>query len=148
MSDIGILAAVEEEIITAISTPAIVVGMPVLASMSPQDLIDRDSLKSPAVGVIYLGTTKTIQYAVGSRRLRATTKWRIAVSSTNLKGTASARKDVYSILEGIRNQLHYLHSAQSPRACYLFLEEQCPDTQSQGKIVAYADFTLDLILGN
>lgn len=147
MSDSGTLAAVQAEIVAALSSPAIVTGMPVLPAMSLEDLINKQSLRTPAIGIIYLGTTNVTVYSVGSRNVRATTKWRIAISHINLRGTQDARTEVYSILEKVRDQLHFTKSALSPKACYLFQEEQCPDTQPEGKIVAYQDFHLDLILG-
>src|ERR1035437_2165260 len=120
----------------------------VLPSMSLDNLIQRDSLRLPAIGVIFNGTTGATPYAVGSRKLRATTKWRIAVACQNLRGTQYARQDAYALLEGIRDQLHYTHSARSPKAAFMLEEDFCPDSQPEGKITAYADFTLALILGN
>lgn len=147
MSDSGTLAAVQAEIVAALSSPAIQAGMPILPAMSLDDLINKQALRTPSIGIIYLGTTNVTVYSVGSRQVRATTKWRIAIANTNLRGTQDARSDVYSILEKVRDQLHYYRSSQSPKALFLFQEEQCPDTQPEGKLVAYADFYLDLILG-
>lgn len=148
MSDSGILANVQSEIVTALTTQPIIVGMPVLPAMSLEDLINKQSLSTPAIGIIYLGSTKAVQYSIGSRHFRVTTKWRIAISSKNLRGTQDARSDVYSILEKVRDQLHFYKSAQAPKCAFLFIEEFCPDQFPEGKIVAYADFSLDLILGN
>src|ERR1035437_945798 len=147
MSDSGTLAAVQAEIIAALSSPAIQAGMPNLPALSLEDLINKQALRTPAMGIIYLGTTNAMVYAIGSRMLRATTKWRVAISNSNMRGTQDARQDTYALLEKVRDQLHFSRSAQSPKALLLFQEEQCPDNQPEGKIVAYQDFYLDLILG-
>jgi len=120
----------------------------VIPSMSLNDLINKDSLRSTAIGVLFLGTTNITEYAIGVRRLRATTKWRVAVSVTNLRGSQYARQDAYSILENIRDQLHFYTSAYIPKAKFLLQEEQTPNDQPEGKIVAWADYSLDVILGN
>lgn len=145
MSDVGIYAAVQAEIISALSSPTIATD--VLPSMSMDNLIQKDNLRTPSIGIIFLGTTNAVPYAVGSRLVRATSKWRVAIAATNLRGTPFAREDVYPLLEKVRNQLHFYQSAQSPKTKFLFQEDYCPDSQPEGKITAYADFTLDLILG-
>ncbi len=149
MSDKGTLAAVQKEIMDAINgTVGIVDGIVVIQSMSLDDLMNKDSGgRNSAIGIMYMGTDNATPYAIGSRRLRATTKWRIAVAHKNLRGSQFARDDVYAILEGIRDRLHYLHSASSPKAAYMFQSEAAPDTQPEGKVTAYSDFSLDLILG-
>ena len=148
MSDSGTLATIQAEIITALTSPEIQTGMPVIPAMSAEDLINKQTLRAPAIGVAYLGTDKTIQYAVGTRRLRATTKWRLFIYVTNLRGSQAARDDVYSILESARDRLHFYRSSISPKAMYLFENENVPDSFAEGRLVATADFFLDVILGN
>ena len=120
----------------------------ILPSMSLDDLVTNASLRLPAIGVIFTGTSSTALVAVGNRKRRATTKWRVAVACQNLRGTRFARQDAYSLLEGVRDQLHFTFSACSPKAAFIFQDDYCPDSQPQGKVTAYADYELSLILGN
>ena len=149
MSDVGTLAAIQTEIKTALTTPTeIVTGMVVIDSMSLDDLMRKDAWgRMPALGIVYMGTDNATPYAIGNRQLRATTKWRIAIAHQNLKGSQFARNDVYNLLEAIKDRVHYLHSAQSPKAAFMFTSDSVLDTQPEGKVTAYVEFTLDVILG-
>lgn len=145
MSDIGKWAAVEAEITTALGT---LTGVStIVPSMSIDQLANSDGIRKPAVGIIYLGTDYNQQYAVGNRKFMATSHWRIGVVLTNLRGTVTGRPQVYSILEQIRDRVHFSFSALSPKEAFRFESEQVPEQGPDGLCVGWVDFRLDLILG-
>jgi len=145
VSDIGKWNSIEAEIIAALAGLSGV--NTILPSMSMDQLANADGVRKPCVGVIYLGTEYGQQYAVGQRKFYATSHWRIGVVLTNLRGSIAGRPAVYTILEEIRDKIHFKFTTQSPKEAYIFDSESVPEQSPDGLAVGFVDFKLGLILG-
>lgn len=145
MSDVGKYAACEAEIANAL------VGLPgamkIAPSLNATELVYRDGIQKPAIGIIHVGTDLRQVYSISSRQFLGTTKWALAFALDNLRGAVSGRPALYELLENARDRLHGLQSSQSPFGKYFFESEAYPEQQPDGLIVAVATFKLDLVLG-
>lgn len=144
MADTGILAGIEAEIAAALA------GIPdvtVYPTMSLADLVKKQGIRKPALGIIYTGSSYQEAYAISSRRFRATTKWRIAVAFLNLRGAPAGRVDSYALLEAVRDRIHFKFSTAPLKAAFRFEREELPEA-TDGICVAFVDFELDVLFGN
>lgn len=111
MSDVGFYAALEAEIFTVLTTPAVSKVARVAKSMSLQDLLMKDGLQLPAVGIIDAGAPEKGYLAAADRRILTEPAWDIAIVVKNSRGAVSGREVMWEILERIRDRLHHYQSA-------------------------------------
>ena len=145
MSDVGLYDAIEAEILSKIGTPSGVVT--VAKTLSVDDLINRNGIAKPAVGIICTGMRRDAPLATGQSRFYATTTWQIAVAIDNLAGAVNSRTTIYNIFELVRSTLHYQTSAHAPGR-YLAMNEEWPEQQPEGRIVGVANYELQVLLGS
>lgn len=144
MTDVGKYAAMEAEVIAAIGTISGVKS--VEASMSVEDLIEVDGIRLPAIGVIEGDASRQSAYALSNRRISAGVEWEVAVVVRNERGRTAARDTLRTILETVRNNLHYASSALSPLARYIWKGDKRIQVEGDDLYAAVATFELQVLL--
>lgn len=147
MSDIGTIKALEAEIVAALTANPIEGVLTVKPTLSFNDLMIRDGIRKPAIGVIYLGSDYMEPYALGQRRFRAVSRWQVAVCVNSLRDSSDARAAVYDILDAVRDKVHFLFTSQSYKGAFKFEREEIPLDQPEGSVLGVATFSLELFLG-
>lgn len=154
MSDLGILTAVEAELVTAIATPGITGVSTVSRAMSANDLIRYRDLRDIAVGVSYVDARRDAEVGnsgfkgIGHREMFVQTTWNIALRRTSLRlqTDSTPRGEMIAVADTIRDRVHFLQSAQRPGSKFLFVEEQFAETED-GLLVYVAAYNLLVSLG-
>src|SRR5512135_891423 len=116
MTDVGTLAAMETEIMTALAGLPGVVELK--ATCSAEDLLARDAIRMPAVGVVDAGIEWKEGQSVGQKVQIATFRWEVTVLVDSKRGRIDARTTLREILETIRDRLHWLQTATTLKTRY------------------------------
>lgn len=110
MSDVGFYASLEAEIYTALTTPALTDVARVAMSMGLQDMLAKDGIQLPCVGIIDAGAKETGYLVAADRRIETDIEWEIGILVQNMRGKVSGRPLMRQLLERIRDRLHHLKS--------------------------------------
>jgi hypothetical protein len=156
VSDAGLYAALETDIATKIAGAGGLVT--VAKSMSATDVVFRQGIQKPAAGIIHTGT-EYLRPArgVNAPQFKALIKFQIAVAAQSLRGRVDARPAVQTILEAIRDALHFkqpsglplvIGGTQAPTGLYRCISEVYADQHPESFIVAAANYNIELMLGN
>jgi len=146
MTDVGLYAAMEAEIVTALTGMTGVVELKPTASA--EDLVAKDGIRLPAVGIIDAGAEWKEPLGVGQKLQRATFRWEITVIVGSQRGRIDARTTLRTILETVRDRLHYSQSAVALKSRYYWRSDRPLDigrTDILGTVIA---FELDVLVGN
>jgi len=151
MSDAGIYAAIEADIVTKLTGISGVNS--ISASMSANDLVYRQGIQKPAIGIVHQGTEVMSQTArgVNAPQFRAKVNYQVTVAANDARGAISSRPLVQTILEAIRDRLHFKQPSGLPVpniGLYRFVSEGYPEEQPQALIVAAANYSLEVMLAN
>lgn len=148
MSDIGKYAALEAEVTAYIKGTSAITGvLSVNPTLSLDDLVARDGIRKPALGIIVLPTQYQKPRAVGYREMWVTAKVVVAVAITNMRGAVSARPQLYTIFESLHDRLHYQPSALSPTGRYVFQSEVAETHAEKDLLLGQAVYQIDLLMG-
>lgn len=144
MSDVGIYDAIEAEIVTALTVPAIDHVKAVVETCSLADLWGVDAKRFPAIGVIERSADRDDGHQVQQLRpVRAATVWDIAIIAQNMRGSAAGRKLVRFLMESVRDRLHGLQTQNAPRTRYVWVADKLIDNVGDGSVAAaVSTFTL------
>lgn len=124
MSDVGLYAALEAEIIEALTDTPIDGVKKVLRTAGVEDLVFQDTALRPVIGVIDAGAKELDRPAVSSRLVGALSEWQIAVVVTSKRGLPDARTTVRTLLETVRDRVHNVQTATSSRGKYRWISDQ------------------------
>lgn len=155
MRDDQLIAAIEAEIVAALSTPAIPDVAAVLPSMTPEDLVFRDLQgQLPGIGVAEVelvpraGPTGSPHLGMGTKAYRGTSSWNITTavfdeSDSRVEGRNRCR----AIWGEILKRLVHLQSTATGGMRYRFLGLSYPDQPNPALIVTISRFELDGVFG-
>jgi hypothetical protein len=152
MSDVGVYAAVQAEIVALLTTPAITVSSVtanIRSALSVAHLVEGpEAVQKPMVGVILLDSR-----ALGedeqtlSRQIRVETFWQIAAVDASNRGASDRRTWCYSVLETVRDRLHQYTSTIAPGYdVYRWVSESFT-AETPSVMAAVATYRLPLMLG-
>lgn len=136
MSDAGIYAAIEAEIVARIGTIS-GVAEGAIPTCGIEDLVYRvptDGVtgRLPAIGVAFVsaapdssfGTTPSGFIGIASKRLAAATLWEVCVVNRSQRGASDAHATARLTVERVRDQLHYYASAIQPLTKYIWKSDK------------------------
>lgn len=136
MSDNGIYAAIEAELLAKVAAVAGVAEAP-LATCSIEGLVyrvppDGVSGRLPAIGVSFVsaspdasfGTSPSGMIGIGSPRLAATTMWEVCFVGRSERGSVDAHSATRALVELVRDALHYKQSAIQPLTRYMWKSDK------------------------
>jgi len=145
VSDIGLYAALEAELIAALT------GISGVATLVPTVSVDRlagmDGVRKPAIGVIDTGAEFREQYAITKGRSLATVSWDIAIVVQNMRGVTAARPTVRTLLETIRDRVHWLQTGTSSKGRYRWRSDQHIQLPDDSLDAAVASFEIAVSVG-
>lgn len=150
MSDAGIYAALEADIVTKLTGVGGLVT--VVRSMSATELVYYDGIQKPAAGLIHTGT----DYIKPARGVNAPhyygrVKYQIAICVQNLRGRIAARPTLLTAIEAIRGALHFKQPSGLPvsnTGLYMAGSEVYADQHIESLAVAAVNYNIELMLGN
>ncbi len=147
MSDVGRYAAQEAELETALT------GLPgaatICRTLSLEDLVARDGIRKPAVGIIEGSAEATGEsIGIGSRRIPARVSWEIAVVVQNQRGAVQGRPVLRTLLEAVRDRVHGLDSTVTRGARYRWRSDVPTQVPADDLIAAIATFDVNVIFGS
>jgi len=147
VSDAGRYAAMEAEIVAALTGLA---GVATIGkTLSLEDLVQRDGIRKPAVGIIEGAAEATGEkIGIGSRRIPARVTWEIAVVVQNQRGAVQGRPTLRSILEEVRDRLHCLDSTGTRGSQYRWRSDAPTQVPADDLVAAIATFDVNVIFGS
>ncbi len=160
MTDVGIYAALETELTTALAGISGVVA--VTPTCDIEDLVYRISPdggggRTPAIGVVEVASKRTTIpgssgggfYSIANRHITTVSTWEIAVVVRNERGKSDARSTVRTILETIRDRVHYLSTtATTYRSKWTWVGEEKVKTAEDDLYAWVATYSVDCFFGN
>lgn len=158
MTDVGTYAALEAEITTALAGISGVVE--VIPTCDIEDLVYRVSPdggggRTPVIGVVEVASKRTTVpgsagggfYTIANRIVTAESVWEIAVCVRNERGKSDARSTSRTILETIRDRLHYLSTAQDYKSKWQWQGEEKVKTAEDDLYAWVATYSLTCFFG-
>lgn len=148
MSDIGIYQTLEDEIVAALTTPAIAGVASVTPTVSARELVLFDVKKRPAIGVIDAESEKTDEMAANGRIVGAGSTWHIAIVVDSKRSWSEARARTRELLEEVRDRVHNLQTMTSSRGSFKWESDKYVDVVGDDKLVAaIATFVIPVNFG-
>lgn len=147
MSDVGLYDALEAELYAALTTPAISGAATVAKTLSIQDLVERDAVRKPAIGIVDSGARFREPYGVGQRIVGVVSRWEIGVVVQNQRGAISGRPTLRGFLETVRDRVHNLKTATSSRAAWRWQSDEYIDQPREDLVAAVATFEINVNFG-
>lgn len=159
MTDVGIYTALETELTTALAGISGVVE--VVPTCDVEDLVyrigpDGGGGRTPVIGVVEVGSKRTSVpgsaggglYSIAGRKITANSAWEISVAVRNERGKSDARSTVRTILETIRDRIHYLETAQPYKGKWQWQGEEKVKTTEDDLYVWISTYSIDCFFGN
>lgn len=147
MSDAGIYAALETELMNALSGSGGIAGVVTLSpALSVADLAD-DAVRKPAVGVIDAGLAEKDLLSVSSRRMTATATFEVGVVVASARGKVQARSTLRTVLEAVRDRVHFLPSSQPGTGRWRWKSETPVEVAGDDLIAAVASYQIETLIG-
>lgn len=136
MSDVGIYDILENEIVTALQTPAIPGVATITPTVSIKELIFFDVKKRPAIGVIDVDSEKTDEMSANGRIVGADSRWQVGIVVDSKRSWSEARSRTRELLEVVRDRVHNLKTATSSRGSFKWESDKYVDIVGDDKLVA------------
>ena len=151
MSDVGIYDAIEAEIISKIGDLSSLDVIPTIPACSIDDLAwhlhpDGGGNQGRLLGLLDLSSEVVDQYTIAKSSFLAKTMWEVAYVEMNLRGAADSRSIARTVMETVRDRLHYQNSALSGAQRYMWVGEKTVDTGVEGMIGRVAQYRLNILL--
>lgn len=152
MSDIGVYATLQAEILTALAPMAITaVPAGVIRTFAKdsriEELIVKEGIRAPAIGVACTNKTAAGRISAGpNRQMLASLEWEVAVLVDSARSRAEQRASLEAILEEVRDKLHFLPCSLPPTAKYIWNGEKTVLLGDEELLGAIATYQLDLVL--
>lgn len=145
MTDVGTYATLQAEILAALTTMTAIKTFAKEARI--ENLVVKESLRRPAVGVACSSKTATGRVSAGNnRQTLASLKWEIAVLVDSARGNEEQKASLEALLEGIRDRVHFLSCALAPHSKYIWQGEEIVQLAEEELLGAVAIYQLDLVL--
>lgn len=146
MTDVGLYAALETSILTALRTPAIPGVVTLEGALSVADLA-ADAVRKPAIGIVDAGSTFQESVAIARRGQIARFNFEVGVVVSSARGKIAARGTLRTILETVRDRIHFLSIAQPGPGRWLWKSDTPVDVTGDDLLAAVASFQLDTMIG-
>ncbi len=154
MTDVGTYAAVEGELITLITTPAITGLLSIERTTGLHGFLARQAKRKPCVGVAWASSKRDENYDLTSVRTHQVLAqfeiFAIAASGRGASsvgtGAATEALPLLTLIETIHDRLERVRSAQSPRDGFYFLGETRMELEEDQGILAGVTLTYGLRL--
>lgn len=153
MRDDEILAALEAEIVSVLTTPTEIAGVGVagvLPATSAESLVFREVLgQLPAIGVIDVDVTVKQLFGIGTKRKHVTVTWELALVARDESGTPEAAATVRRLLGECNKRLdHYRSTVTGVASRYVFDAFGRPDHPRPDLALGTARYHIDVMFGN
>lgn len=147
MSDAGTYAALEAELLAALTTPAITGVVSLSGATSAADLAE-DAVRKPAVGIVEGPAEDTDALAtIGGKKRLARFNYEVAVVVSSARGKVPARATLRGILETVRDRVHHLSSSQPGPGRWRWKSDTPVEVTGDDLIAAVASFQIETTIG-
>jgi hypothetical protein len=136
----------EAEIIAALTGITGVASLK--ASASAEDLLAKEGIQKPAIGVTDAGAEWKESLGVGQKQQRGAFRWEITILVESGRGRIDARSTLRTLRETVRDRLHYLKSTIPLKARYMWRGDQPLDIGRPDVLGSVTSFELDALVGN
>lgn len=152
MRDDEILAALEAEIVSVLTTPEIEgVGIPgVLPATSAESLVFCEVMgQLPAIGVIDVDVSVKQLFGIGIKRKHVTVTWELALAARDESGTPEAAATVRRLLGECNKRLdHHKSVVDGVSSRFVFDGFARPDHPRPDLALGTARYHIDVMFGN
>lgn len=148
MSDIGTYAALEAELVAALSLPTGIDGVVTLGpSLGAADLA-ATAVRKPAVGIVEGAAEDTGDLAtIGGKKRLARFDFEIAVVVSSARGAVAARATLRTILETVRDRVHFLSCSQPGPGRWRWKSETPVEVTGDDLLAAVASYQVQTTIG-
>lgn len=154
MSDVGIYAAIEAEIIAAIGDLSALGVASVIPSASTEEIAWAVEQLAPEgggnqgrlIGVLDRGATKLDDFTIAQASMFVESRWEISYAMLDFRGVSDDRATARTVMETIRDRLHYKRSSITGAQRYLWKSESTNKTEMPGLLSRTASYSLKLLI--